>query len=123
MTRMGHLFPRTEFDEIWPNGTVTDVGQTRGHRGYEPIRKARRHVPRPLLVGILGLAIAAGMVQAGEIYKSIDADGKVGDSDHLDPSLSQSSAVQLDDARFAARRPLAFGPRRQHAVPGSKLRS
>ncbi|MGA2400037.1 MAG: DUF4124 domain-containing protein [Steroidobacteraceae bacterium] len=53
-----------------------------------------------LLLGILGLATAAGMVQAGEIYKSIDADGKVVYSDHLDPSLSQSSVVQLDDARF-----------------------
>jgi hypothetical protein len=51
-------------------------------------------------VGILGLAAAAGMVQASEIYKSIDADGKVVYSDHLDPSLSQSSVVQLDDARF-----------------------
>jgi hypothetical protein len=40
------------------------------------------------------------MVQAGEIYKSVDANGKVVYSDHLDPSLSQSSLVQLDDARF-----------------------
>jgi hypothetical protein len=40
-------------------------------------------------------------VQAGEIYKSVDANGKVVYSDHLDPSLSQSSLVQLDDARFA----------------------
>jgi Domain of unknown function (DUF4124)/WXXGXW repeat (2 copies) len=54
----------------------------------------------PLLVGILGLATATGMVQAGEIYKSVDANGKVVYSDHLDPSLSQSSLVQLDDARF-----------------------
>jgi hypothetical protein len=36
-------------------------------------------------MGILGFAIAAGMVQAGEIYKSIDADGKVVYSDHLPP--------------------------------------
>src|ERR1700691_3110020 len=69
-------------------------------RRNEPIRKARCHVPRPLLAGVLGLAIAAGMVQAGEIYKSVDANGKVVYSDHLDPSLSQSSLVQLDDARF-----------------------
>jgi hypothetical protein len=40
------------------------------------------------------------MVQAGEIYKSIDADGKVVYSDHLDPSMSQSSLVQLEDPRF-----------------------
>jgi Domain of unknown function (DUF4124)/WXXGXW repeat (2 copies) len=69
-------------------------------RRYEPICKARSDLLRPLLVGILGLATAAGMVQAGEIYKSVDADGKVVYSDHLDPSLSQSSLVQLDDARL-----------------------
>jgi hypothetical protein len=51
-------------------------------------------------VGIFAFATTAGGVQAGEIYKSIDADGKVVYSDHLDPSLSQSSLVQLDDARF-----------------------
>jgi hypothetical protein len=50
-------------------------------------------------VALLGLAAAAGTAGAGEIYKSIDADGKVVYSDHLDPSLSQSSAVQLDGAR------------------------
>jgi hypothetical protein len=62
--------------------------------------KVRCNAPRPLLVGILGFATAAGIVQAGEIYKSVDADGKVVYSDHLDPSLSQSSLVQLDAARF-----------------------
>jgi hypothetical protein len=69
-------------------------------RRSERIYKARSDLPRPLLVGILGLATAAGIAQAGEIYKSVDADGKVVYSDHLDPSLSQSSLVQLDDARF-----------------------
>jgi uncharacterized protein DUF4124/YXWGXW repeat-containing protein len=67
-------------------------------RRYDPICKARFDLPRPLFAGILALATAAGMVQAGEIYKSVDADGKVVYSDHLDPSLSQSSLVQLDDA-------------------------
>jgi len=69
-------------------------------RRHEPICKARSDLLPAVLAGILGLAAAAGMVQAGEIYKSIDADGKVVYSDHLDPSLSQSSLVQLDDARF-----------------------
>jgi hypothetical protein len=69
-------------------------------RRYDPVCEARFDLPRPLFVCILGLATAAGMVQAGEIYKSVDADGKVVYSDHLDPSLSQSSLVQLDDARF-----------------------
>jgi hypothetical protein len=45
------------------------------------------------------LTAAAGIVQAGEIYKSIDADGKVVFSDHLDPSMSQSTVVQLEDPR------------------------
>jgi hypothetical protein len=67
-------------------------------RRNEPIWKS--DFPRPFLVGILCLLTAAGVAQAGEIYKSIDADGKVVYSDHLDPSLSQSSLVQLDDARF-----------------------
>jgi hypothetical protein len=69
-------------------------------RRYGRICKARSDLLRPLLVGTLGLATAAGIVQAGEIYKSVDANGKVVYSDHLDPSLSQSSLVQLDDARF-----------------------
>jgi hypothetical protein len=67
-------------------------------RRYDPICKARFDLPRLLFAGILALATAAGIVQAGEIYKSVDADGKVVYSDHLDPSLSQSSLVQLDDA-------------------------
>jgi hypothetical protein len=50
-------------------------------------------------MGLLGLTGGAGMVQASEIYKSIDADGKVVYSDHLDPSMSQSTAVQLEDPR------------------------
>jgi hypothetical protein len=69
-------------------------------RRYGPICKATSDLLRPLLVGTLGLATTTGIVQAGEIYKSVDANGKVVYSDHLDPSLSQSSLVQLDDARF-----------------------
>jgi hypothetical protein len=37
------------------------------------------------------------MVKAGEIYKSIDANGNVVYSDHLDSSTSQSTAVPLAD--------------------------
>jgi hypothetical protein len=37
------------------------------------------------------------MVQAGEIFKSVDANGNVVYSDHLDPTLSHSSLVQLED--------------------------
>jgi hypothetical protein len=48
---------------------------------------------------MLCLATPAGVVQAGEIYKSVDADGKVVYSDHLDPSTPQT-VVQLEDPRF-----------------------
>jgi len=65
-----------------------------------PICPSRFDLPRSLLVGILGFTSAAGLVQAGEIFKSTDANGQTVYSDHLDPSLSQSSLVQLDDARF-----------------------
>jgi hypothetical protein len=58
------------------------------------------YLPRRLCLSILCLATAAGMVQAGEIFKSVDADGKVVYSDHLDPSLSHSTLVQLEDPRF-----------------------
>jgi hypothetical protein len=47
--------------------------------------------------GILWMTAAAGMAQAGEIYKSVDANGKVVYSDHLDSTMSQSTTVQLDD--------------------------
>jgi hypothetical protein len=36
-------------------------------------------------------------VQAGEIYKSVDANGNVVYSDHLEPSMSQSTVVQLEE--------------------------
>jgi len=47
-------------------------------------------------VGILGLTAAAGGVEAGEIYKSVDANGNTVYSDHLDPTVSQT-VVQLED--------------------------
>jgi len=53
---------------------------------------------RRLFVGIVCLAAVAGVVHAGEIYKSIDANGNVVYSDHLDPSLSRSTLVQLEDS-------------------------
>ena len=69
-------------------------------RRHGPICLSRSARSRSLLVGILGFSSAAGLVQAGEIFKSTDANGQTVYSDHLDPSLSQSSLVQLDDARF-----------------------
>jgi Domain of unknown function (DUF4124)/WXXGXW repeat (2 copies) len=58
---------------------------------------ARPTTRRKLLTGVLFLTTAAGVAQAAEIYKSVDADGKVVYSDHIDPSMSQSTAVQLED--------------------------
>jgi WXXGXW repeat (2 copies)/Domain of unknown function (DUF4124) len=75
-------------------------------RRHETICRETRSVanlPYPLCVGVLCLTTAAGVVQAGEIYKSIDANGTVMYSDHLDPSMSQPTTVQLED---------------QHSLPG-----
>jgi hypothetical protein len=69
-------------------------------RRYESVCQGMRSTTSlgwPLCVGILCLATVAGVVQAGEVYKSIDADGKVIYSDHLDPSMSQTTTVQLED--------------------------
>jgi hypothetical protein len=66
---------------------------------YARIRQQTRsaaHIPQRLFAGILWLT-AAGWVQAGEIYKSVDANGNVVYSDHLDPSLSHPTVVQLED--------------------------
>jgi hypothetical protein len=62
--------------------------------------KSTANLPRRLCLSVLCLATAAGTAQAGEIYKSVDADGKVVYSDHLDPSMSKSSLVQLEDPGF-----------------------
>jgi hypothetical protein len=51
-------------------------------------------------VGIVLLGYPALKLRADEIYKSIDADGHVVYSDHVDPSLSQTSVVHLDDPRY-----------------------
>src|ERR1700691_76610 len=61
------------------------------------------YFPRRLCFSILCLATAAGMVQAGEIYKSVDANGNVVYSDHLDSSMSKSTTVQLDDPLYPPR--------------------
>jgi WXXGXW repeat (2 copies)/Domain of unknown function (DUF4124) len=59
--------------------------------------RSTNDLPWPLCLGFLCVTAAAGVLQAGEVYKSIDADGKVVYSDHLDPSLSQTTTVQLED--------------------------
>jgi hypothetical protein len=46
---------------------------------------------------VLSAASAWAPAPAGEIYKSLDADGKVIYSDHLDSTMSQSTEVQLED--------------------------
>ncbi len=62
----------------------------------------RQHAKRLHGAGcaILGAMALAGAVQSGEVYKSVDANGTVVYSDHLDPSLSGTTTVQLDDSRF-----------------------
>jgi Domain of unknown function (DUF4124)/WXXGXW repeat (2 copies) len=53
-----------------------------------------------LFAGILGLTTLAAAVQAGEVYKSVDANGTVVYSDHVDPSLSGTTTIQLDDSHL-----------------------
>ena len=50
-----------------------------------------------LLVGVLGFASSVGTATAGEIYKSVDANGHVVYSDHVDPTTTGTTAIQLDD--------------------------
>jgi hypothetical protein len=72
-------------------------------RQYEAICRGTSAMPncsRLLSAGIVCFIAAAGAVRAGEIYKSIDPDGRVVYSDHLDPSMSQSTVVHLEDPRF-----------------------
>ena len=95
--------PSTAWVEIRRSDMVNDAAATRDPRsymasrhGYETMRRGTRSVsdlPRWLLVGTLWLIAAAGLVQASEIYKSIDANGRVVYSDHLDASMSQATAA------------------------------
>jgi Domain of unknown function (DUF4124)/WXXGXW repeat (2 copies) len=55
---------------------------------------------RWLLVSIVCLTGTAAMVRAGEIYKSIDANGNVVYSDHVDSSMRQTTEVHIEDPRF-----------------------
>jgi hypothetical protein len=49
------------------------------------------------LLVALGLLVASAPTRAGEVYKSVDADGHVVYSDHADPA-AQTTVVHLDDA-------------------------
>jgi hypothetical protein len=61
------------------------------------------NVPPCLFAGILWLTAAAGIAQASDVYKSIDANGNVVYSDHLDSSMSQSTPVQIENSGFPPR--------------------
>jgi len=92
---------------------VTDVDQNCGHGSYiasmhryDTMRRGARPATDParwLRLGILCLTVAASLVRASEVYKSIDANGNVVYSDHLDSSMTQSTVVQLEDPRFPPR--------------------
>jgi hypothetical protein len=107
---LNHAIPAAGFDEIWQIGNVDDVKATGGHQSYivsththEAIRRRTMfatHLSHRFLAAIFWLSAAAGMAQAGEIFKSVDANGNVVYSDHLDSSMSKSTAVQLDDPLF-----------------------
>ena len=58
---------------------------------------------RWLFVGAFGFASSVGTVTASEIYKSVDANGHVVYSDHVDPTTSGTTTIQLDDANSRPR--------------------
>jgi hypothetical protein len=58
---------------------------------------------RALSIAIVLLLSPASMLEADEIYKSVDANGTVVYSDHLDPSMPNSSIVHLDEPRYPPR--------------------
>jgi hypothetical protein len=99
-----------EFDKIGPYGIVDGVNASRGCQCYlvsmYTCKTYRRgtmfatNVQLGILGGLLCLTTSADVVQAGEIFKSVDANGHVVYSDHLDPSMSQSTEVRLDAAQF-----------------------
>jgi WXXGXW repeat (2 copies)/Domain of unknown function (DUF4124) len=90
---------------------VDDVNAGRGFQSYivsmhtyETTRRRRMfatNLSLRILVGMLCVTAATGIVEAGEIYKSLDANGNVVYSDHIDPSMSQSTAVQLEAPHLA----------------------
>jgi hypothetical protein len=63
-------------------------------RGARPANRAASR----FIGGILALTAIASWVQAGEIYKSYDANGNVVYSDHLDFSKSSAGGQQLIDS-------------------------
>ena len=64
------------------------------------IRAFRRSPAFMVLVGIMAVGHPP---QAGEIFKSLDANGNVVYSDHLDPALGQATLVELQDPRYPPR--------------------
>jgi hypothetical protein len=52
------------------------------------------------VIWTLALIAPASILQADTIYKSMDANGNVVYSDHVDPSLTQTSIVHLEDPRY-----------------------
>lgn len=55
------------------------------------------HRLAPALISLLSLACAGSLSQAGDVFKSVDAEGHVVYSDHADPDM-QTSVVHLEDA-------------------------
>ena len=74
------------------------------HRDRVYIRSMYGRPPfYPWTVGLLWLAAATGIAQAGEIYKSVDTNGNVVYSDHADPSKPQSTVVLIEDPHYPPR--------------------
>jgi len=65
----------------------------------------------PWKAGLVCLAAAAGLAHAGDIYKSLDANGNVSYSDHADPSKTQTPVVLPEDPRYPPRQMHVCGTR------------
>ena len=68
---------------------------------YDEIRHGATfttRLSRWLFVGVL--ASSVGTVAAGEIYKSVDANGNVVYSDHVDPTTSGTTAIRLVEPTY-----------------------
>jgi Domain of unknown function (DUF4124) len=65
------------------------------HSWMTPVLARRGAVPMLLLLFVL-LAYAACPSRAGEVYKSVDAEGHVVYSDRADTSTAKKSVVQVD---------------------------
>ncbi len=82
------------------SGIPDNMGRVYGHRASPQRTESLLRRSSLLGAGIVLLWSPGTMLRGDEIYKSIDADGHVVYSDHVDPSMAQTSIVHLEDPRY-----------------------